>query len=136
MPHPMGPVPLEVPAVECEYLADALPFRDADQGGIRKEHRRSCFRRRISRNFRPVSSERSGGNPCTHPMTRLYYRRRSPSTPMRSAGRPRAAPGDLGLRIARHPQLIVYRIRPTRVRYMQEWALKYDGVPVEGDAGG
>ena len=24
-----------------------------------------------------------------------------------------------------NPQLIVYRIRPTRVRYMQEWALEY-----------
>lgn len=34
-----------------------------------------------------------------------------------------------------NPQLIVYRIRPTRVRYMQEWALEYYEVPVEGDAG-
>jgi general stress protein 26 len=29
-----------------------------------------------------------------------------------------------------NPQLIVYRIRPTRVRYMQEWALEYYEVPV------
>jgi general stress protein 26 len=29
-----------------------------------------------------------------------------------------------------NPQLIVYRIRPTRVRYMQEWALEYFEVPV------
>ena len=28
-----------------------------------------------------------------------------------------------------NPQLIVYRIRPTRVRYMQEWALEYYEVP-------
>ena len=28
-----------------------------------------------------------------------------------------------------NPQLIVYRIRPTRVRYMQEWALEYHDVP-------
>jgi general stress protein 26 len=27
-----------------------------------------------------------------------------------------------------NPQLIVYRIRPTQVRYMQEWALKYHDV--------
>ena len=27
-----------------------------------------------------------------------------------------------------NPQLIVYRIRPTRVRYMQEWALEYHEV--------
>jgi general stress protein 26 len=27
-----------------------------------------------------------------------------------------------------NPQLIVYRIRPTRVRYMQEWALDYHEV--------
>ncbi len=28
-----------------------------------------------------------------------------------------------------NPDLIVYRIRPTRVRYMQEWALDYHEVP-------
>jgi general stress protein 26 len=28
-----------------------------------------------------------------------------------------------------NPQLIIYRIRPTRVRYMQEWALEYHEVP-------
>lgn len=30
-----------------------------------------------------------------------------------------------------NPQLIVYRIRPTQVRYMQEWALEYSNVPLE-----
>ena len=30
-----------------------------------------------------------------------------------------------------NPQLIVYRIRPTRVRYMQEWALEYYEVPLQ-----
>jgi general stress protein 26 len=29
-----------------------------------------------------------------------------------------------------NPQLIVYRIRPTQVRYMQEWALEYHDVPL------
>lgn len=29
-----------------------------------------------------------------------------------------------------NPQLVVYRIRPTRVRYMQEWALEYYEVPL------
>jgi general stress protein 26 len=29
-----------------------------------------------------------------------------------------------------NPQLIIYRIRPTRVRYMQEWALEYLEVPL------
>lgn len=29
-----------------------------------------------------------------------------------------------------NPQLIVYRIRPTQVRYMQEWALEYYEVPL------
>ena len=29
-----------------------------------------------------------------------------------------------------NPQLIVYRITPTRVRYMQEWALEYYEVPL------
>jgi general stress protein 26 len=30
-----------------------------------------------------------------------------------------------------NPQLIVYRITPSRVRYMQEWALEYYEVPLE-----
>src|SRR5689334_23352083 len=30
-----------------------------------------------------------------------------------------------------NPQLIVYCIRPTQVRYMQEWALEYISVPLE-----
>lgn len=30
-----------------------------------------------------------------------------------------------------NPQLIVYRIRPTEVRYMQEWALEYHPVPLD-----
>jgi general stress protein 26 len=29
-----------------------------------------------------------------------------------------------------NPELIVYRIRPLRVRYMQEWALRYHEVPL------
>ena len=29
-----------------------------------------------------------------------------------------------------NPQLVVYRIRPLRVRYMQEWALDYHEVPL------
>jgi general stress protein 26 len=29
-----------------------------------------------------------------------------------------------------NPQLLVYRIRPTRVRFMQEWALEYHEVPI------
>jgi len=29
-----------------------------------------------------------------------------------------------------NPELIVYRVRPTRVRYMKEWALDYHEVPV------
>jgi general stress protein 26 len=29
-----------------------------------------------------------------------------------------------------NPELIVYRIRPTRVRFMKEWALEYYEVPV------
>ncbi|MEY4200962.1 MAG: ral stress protein 26 [Verrucomicrobiota bacterium] len=29
-----------------------------------------------------------------------------------------------------NPQLIVYRIRPVQVRYMQEWALEYHEVPL------
>ena len=28
-----------------------------------------------------------------------------------------------------NPELVLYRIRPTRVRYMQEWALEYHEVP-------
>jgi general stress protein 26 len=31
-----------------------------------------------------------------------------------------------------NPELIVYRIRPGRVRYMKEWALDYHEVPFEG----
>ncbi|HZT79755.1 MAG TPA: pyridoxamine 5'-phosphate oxidase family protein [Gemmataceae bacterium] len=31
-----------------------------------------------------------------------------------------------------NPELIVYRVRPVRVRYMREWALEYHEVPVEG----
>ena len=34
-----------------------------------------------------------------------------------------------------NPELIVYRIRPNRVRYMQEWALEYYEVPAEGGRG-
>ena len=30
-----------------------------------------------------------------------------------------------------NPALIIYRIKPTRVRYMQEWALEYYEVPTE-----
>jgi len=30
-----------------------------------------------------------------------------------------------------NPQLIIYRVRPTQVRYMQEWALEYSNVPFE-----
>ena len=30
-----------------------------------------------------------------------------------------------------NPSLIVYRIRPVRVRYMREWALEYDEVPLD-----
>lgn len=30
-----------------------------------------------------------------------------------------------------NPALIVYRIRPTRVRYMKEWALEYYEVPLD-----
>lgn len=29
-----------------------------------------------------------------------------------------------------NPQLIVYRIRPSRVRFMREWALEYHEVPI------
>jgi general stress protein 26 len=31
-----------------------------------------------------------------------------------------------------NPELIVYRIRPTRVRFMKEWALEYHEVPLDG----
>src|SRR5881396_3050897 len=30
-----------------------------------------------------------------------------------------------------NPELIVYRIRPNRVRYMKEWALEYVNVPLD-----
>jgi general stress protein 26 len=30
-----------------------------------------------------------------------------------------------------NPELIVYRIRPTRVRFMKEWALEYYEVPLD-----
>ena len=33
-----------------------------------------------------------------------------------------------------NPELILYRIRPTRVLYMQEWALEYYDVPLDGNA--
>lgn len=33
-----------------------------------------------------------------------------------------------------NPQLIVYRISPTRVRYMQEWALEYYEVPLSANS--
>jgi general stress protein 26 len=29
-----------------------------------------------------------------------------------------------------NPELVLYRIRPSRVRYMQEWALEYHNVPL------
>jgi general stress protein 26 len=32
-----------------------------------------------------------------------------------------------------NPDLIIYCIRPDRVRFMREWALEYHEVPVEGD---
>jgi len=31
-----------------------------------------------------------------------------------------------------NPQLIVYRMRPVRVRFMREWALEYHEVPLSG----
>jgi general stress protein 26 len=34
-----------------------------------------------------------------------------------------------------NPELIVYCIRPSRVRYMREWALEYHEVPIETDVG-
>src|SRR5689334_20727245 len=30
-----------------------------------------------------------------------------------------------------NPQLVIYRIRPTQIRYMQEWALEYHEVPLD-----
>ena len=30
-----------------------------------------------------------------------------------------------------NPEFVLYRIRPTRVRYMREWALEYNNVPFE-----
>lgn len=32
-----------------------------------------------------------------------------------------------------NPMLLVYRVTPVRVRYMQEWALEYYEVPLTGD---
>ena len=32
-----------------------------------------------------------------------------------------------------HAELVIYRIEPTRVRYMQEWALEYFEVPLDQD---
>ena len=34
-----------------------------------------------------------------------------------------------------NPSLIVYRVRPTRVRFMREWALDYHEVPFESTTG-
>ncbi len=34
-----------------------------------------------------------------------------------------------------NPELILYRIRPSRVRYMREWALEYHEVPLEAADG-
>jgi general stress protein 26 len=31
-----------------------------------------------------------------------------------------------------NPELILYRIRPSRIRYMEEWALEYHEIPLEG----
>src|SRR4051794_40786990 len=33
-----------------------------------------------------------------------------------------------------NPELIVYRVRPTRVRYMKEWALDYHEVPLDPES--
>ena len=30
-----------------------------------------------------------------------------------------------------NPELVLYRIRPQRIRYMKEWALDYHEVPVD-----
>lgn len=32
-----------------------------------------------------------------------------------------------------NPELIVYRVVPSRVRFMREWALEYHDVPIEAD---
>jgi general stress protein 26 len=32
-----------------------------------------------------------------------------------------------------NPELVLYQIRPTRVRFMREWALEYHEVPLERD---
>jgi general stress protein 26 len=34
-----------------------------------------------------------------------------------------------------NPELLVYVIRPTRVRFMKEWALEYNEVPLDGVPG-
>jgi len=34
-----------------------------------------------------------------------------------------------------NPELILYRIRPSRVRYMREWALEYNEVPLDAADG-
>jgi hypothetical protein len=46
---------------------------------------------------------------------------------------PNPARGPAGQYLGRidNPELIVYRIRPTRVRCMREWALDYLAVPSE-----
>ncbi len=36
------------------------------------------------------------------------------------------------LRTPDNPELIIYRIRPERVRFMREWALEYHDVPLGG----
>jgi general stress protein 26 len=38
------------------------------------------------------------------------------------------------LRTPDNPELIIYRMRPLRVRYMREWALEYFEVPANGAA--
>src|SRR5262249_23236545 len=35
-----------------------------------------------------------------------------------------------------NPALIVYRVRPSRVRFMREWALEYSNVPLDHDSPG
>jgi general stress protein 26 len=37
------------------------------------------------------------------------------------------------LRTPENPELIIYRIRPERVRFMREWALEYHEVPLSGE---
>ena len=29
-----------------------------------------------------------------------------------------------------NPALIIYRVRPTRIRFMREWALEYHDIPI------